>query len=368
MIIGAYGYIIDTKYISQIQKYYPNLKIFNNTVLNRSFVVYPNKYYQLKDNDIIQIDINSLSLYGDQLEQLRKPFNQESPKLYLFTADTEIEHNISPDKLRIITFNIAYGVQYNKVQGSEKLLVELCQSVYNSDDPKTKGLSHIKGLSQCTLNAAEWLAAQNADLIGLQEVAHPQYVQKMLTVFPPGYESIGQQTTYFIYNKNKLGTGQILSPDNLAIYQKGRPMVIVWFSKVKLLAINLHAAHRIKLKQVIEQTFNTVNIPPTIKPDRIILTGDFNDTYNSPLTELKLMGKILKQHGPPPKSCCIDIDTKYQYYGDYIFDSNYKQPGFYGVPDDAKTPVLYNGNTPYINSNSNNKLMSDHEPVVFYPI
>jgi len=272
----------------------------------------------------------------------------------------------SPDnqaqKLKIITFNLAYAVQANVISGSEKLLVQLCQQTYKGGD------SNIEGLSQCTLNAGQWLARQNADLIGLQEIGDKYYIQKMLTVFPKGYETIRQspQTVYFIYNKNKLGSGTIISPPNLNVGGSGRPMLVVWFAQIKLLAINLHAAHKINLKQTIENSFNSITIPAGVKPNRIIITGDFNDTYNAPLSEINIMGKLLKQHGPPPKSCCIDTDTKYQFPGDYIFDSDYQQAGFYGVPDDAKTPVLYNGNKPYVNSNSKNKLMSDHEPVVFY--
>lgn len=373
MFVFAYGYVTDAKYISHILEKYPNLKVFSNKSLNKAFVVYPGKYLTMQSNDITEVDSKILSINKTELEQLQKPFGTELPKIYLFQAQPQVaqpqlqpqsQPQFQAQKLRIITFNLAYAVQANKVQGSEQLLVQLCQDTYKG------GNSKIEGLSQCTLNAAEWLARQNADLIGLQEIGDKSYVHKMLTVFPKGYDMIRQspQTVYFIYNKVKLGPATVISPPNLTVGGQGRPMIMVWFPKVQLLAVNIHAAHGLNLQREIEKAFNSVNIPNNIRPQRIIVTGDFNDDTKVgqvTLNELNLMGQNLKQHGQPPKTCCTD--SGYKYYGDYILDTEYKQPGFYGVPNDAKSPIAYNGNTPYLNHNSTNKLMSDHEPVVFYP-
>jgi hypothetical protein len=193
----------------------------------------------------------------------------------------------------------------------------------------------------------------------LQEVV-VEYLPLMMKHFPETYQTVGSSSTYFIYNSSVFGQGQLLSHKRLYIIQEGRPMIIVWFPKVELLAVNLHAPHKINLKDGIEKTFNSVKISSSIHPKRIIITGDFNDAYYAPLQELNLMGKVLRQHSSPPKSCCAD--SSYNYSGDYIFDSDLMMKGFYGVPSDARNPILY-----HFPSGTKSRLMSDHDPVVFYP-
>ena len=285
--------------------------------------------------------------------------------------------NINLNKLRIITFNIAGQAQNNnsKIYSSERQFVKLCQKTYqggwsndHDSDTTNNNLSNANNtnnnliLSQCTLNAAQWLAHQRADIIGLQEVVN-KYMPLIIQQFK-GYDYIGHNNSYIIYNKN-LGLAQIISPKFLTINGNGRTMLVVWFPDVKLVVVNLHAAHNIDLKISIEQVFNA-NITKNIKPTRIIVTGDFNDAYGCNLQQLNLLGFKLQQHGIPTKSCCTD--RKYIYYGDYIFDSEYQIPGFYGTPCDGIAPILYDDNNNlYLNPNSKNKLMSDHNPVVFYP-
>ncbi len=196
------------------------------------------------------------------------------------------------------------------------------------------------------------MAKYAPDLIGLQESVKtylPHIVDTINSQLQGQYKSIGWHSVQFIYNSDTLGEGHLLSPPDLHIRDAGRGMIVVWFPKRQLLAINLHAPHKVHLAQEISKTFDTVAIPELVKPQRIIVTGDFNDAYYQTLTELNIMGKILRQYGSGSvaKSCCTD--TNYQLIGDYIFDSDYNLPGFYGIQKDDL-----------------NQLMSDHYPIIYY--
>nr|QBK91023.1 MAG: endonuclease/exonuclease/phosphatase family protein [Pithovirus LCPAC201] len=344
MSIIAYGYIIDSTKsdLTALSKY---LDIIINSSNQTALVTIKNKYLYTKDStEITNQRLASIALTLDEVKLLNQLTSMtKNPKLYLFTY-----HPSSPSlKLRLITFNLGGRVQTNQIKGSEAPLVRLCQEKYST----FKGWSYPRNssgftLSQCTLNASMWMNKQGADLIGLQEVSS-QYLPLMMEYFPRSHQVVGYATVHFIYNRDKLGQARMLNPTDLAIVQSGRYMLAVWFPKVKLLAVNLHAAHQINLKKEIEKTFRLVKTKFT-SPNRIIVTGDFNDAYHSPLQDLVLMGKVLRQHSSPTKSCCTD--SNYQYYGDYIFDSDYSSPGFYGISIDARQ-----------------KLMSDHYPISFYP-
>ncbi len=344
MSILAYGYIIDSgkSNLVYLSKY---LDVIVNSSNQTAIAMIKNKYLYAKANaEITNQKLASIALTLKEVKLLNQLIGVHgNPKLYLFTYQSDS----SESKLRLITFNLGGRVQTNQVKGSEAPLVKLCQKKYSA----TKGWAYPmnpKGftLSQCTLNATIWMNKQGADLIGLQEVSS-QYLPLMMEHFPRSYQSIGYATVSFIYNQEKLGRGQMLAPTDLSITQPGRYMLAVWFPKVKLLAINLHAPHQVDLKKEIQKTFKYVKTKSII-PSRIIVTGDFNDAYHPPLQNMTLMGKPVKQHSSPTKSCCTD--SNYQYYGDYIFDSDYSSPGFYGISSDARQ-----------------KLMSDHYPVSFYP-
>ena len=347
MSVLAYGYIIDSGK-SDLVTLSKHLDIIVNSSNQTAIAMIKNKYLYTKANaEITNQKLTSIALTLEEVKLLNQLTGMHgNPKLYLFTYKSNSSDSPG-SKLRIITFNLGGRVQTNQVQGSEAPLVKLCQKKYSV----TKGWAYPRNpkgftLSQCTLNATIWMNKQGADLIGLQEVSS-QYLPLMMEYFPRSHQSIGYATVYFIYNQDKLGRGQMLAPTDLAITQPGRYLLTVWFPKVKLLAINLHAPHKVDLKKEIQKTFKWVKTK-SIVPRRIIVTGDFNDAYYPLLQNLTLLGKVVKQHSSPTKSCCTD--SNYQYYGDYIFDSDYSSPGFYGISSDARQ-----------------KLMSDHYPVSFYP-
>jgi len=281
---------------------------------------------------------------SDQIKALVEPTREDILKVQSVTgstSDLELYLLETRLKLRVVTFNLGRNVQLNTVSGSEAILVQACQIKYSD----RKGWSEHTPLSQCTLNAAQWLAEQKADLIGLQEVALP-YFPDLVKQIGKEYTSVGYGPVQLVYNKRKLGEGYLISPLDLYMVETVRVFTVTWFPQVKLLVINLHAPHRVNLKETISEAFSKV---PTvgIRPERILALGDFNDGYFSLLESLTIMGKILRQHGPPSQACCAD--SNFRTVGDYIFDSEYEREGFYGIPPSAKQ-----------------NLMSDHYPVAFF--
>ena len=332
-ILASLGNLKFSDYVESLS-YTPEIKIFSN-------------------NDVVLITLKSLYLLVDQyspISILPPTFDQikflqditglnEEVKLYVLQID-----KIS---LKICTFNLAYAVQQNIVSGSEANQVKKCQILY----PKRNGWvisPYTNILSQCTLNAITFLEKQNCDLIGLQEVVSEyldEYLYLLNEFSTKKYASISAGNLALIYDSDKLGQGQLLSSPYLYILQFGRGMMIVYFSLHKLLVVNLHAPHRVELQSAIESTFNSV--PINVPVNRIIVMGDFNDPQEN-LSELNLREFKLKQYDKPPISCCDDVN--YIYPGDYIFDSNFEQKGFYGIPTSAHS-----------------QLMSDHYPVIFEP-
>lgn len=341
MSIIGYGHL--AKFVgSNIYAYQdslPKVDVHYHAPSKTVLITAKNKYLRNSGN-ITQGMLSSIMPTNSEIKEIQKASGTISPvELYSF----------QDNKLKIITFNIATHVQRNIIYGSEKIRVRQCQDKY----PKYGGWSQKPKvgqiiLSQCTLNATEWLASQRADLIGLQESTMtylPKIVRVMNEQTDIHYEAIGSGPVQFIYNIKTLGRGYLLSPPNLYIVQPSRQMIVVWFPQIQLLAINLHAPHNVDLEKEIINTFNRV--PIGVNPSRIIMVGDFNDAYHQPLVQLALMGRILRQHGIAPYSCCTDMN--YTLVGDYIFDTEYQWPGFYGISPDAFS-----------------NLMSDHYPVVFY--
>lgn len=243
-------------------------------------------------------------------------------------------------KLTILTFNLAKYVQLNEIKGSESIMVEKCQLAY----PRNNGLSEDGQLSQCTLNAGNLIGFLQCDLMGFQECVEPSFSRMLQRIkleskpYSKNYQVIGHDSVQIVYDQDKLGTGIMLSKPGLHILEPTRSMIVVWFPHTKILAINLHAPHDFDSEKEITNTFHSVDIPSSIVPRRIIMTGDFNDSYRSPLEEITFLGMKLKQHNTlnnkPPNTCCTD--SNYQWAGDYIFDSDYHKNGYYGIPPRSK--------------------------------
>lgn len=287
----------------------------------------------------------------------------------------------------IVSFNLGHNIQTNKVHGSEAEMVKLCQSTYN--DYSTNKLS------PCSYNAAQFLADTVGDhlrgdhsqsdrhpdsglfLIGLQElVINDKWnfvdiiKQKLLK---------SQETTVcnlsVIYSRNTYSTRDIVKvaiifdSDLFGYYEivfdnkiedtivdggdpvkgfvfnsnkMGRPILCVYFHKLKLIVINLHMPH-FACDTLMEKFYQAIEPLKKFKKeiDRIIVMGDFND-YENKMTNLKICNKILYKN-QYIKTCCFD--TQYNHPGDYIFDT---------TKSNIKDTVVNNVNI----------LMSDHYPII----
>lgn len=246
------------------------------------------------------------------------------------------------DELKIATLNVGYNVMTNIVAGSEKSLVKICQTKYNGGwkDPTQK-------ISTCSYNSGELLS--HYTLFGIQEVPK-EYKEK----FQETIQTLNPTANYyFIYGSNILtgfdqnvtGKGISLTPSNYLLIDRG--MQIIWFPKLNLIFINLHAPHNINIKYEIEKNCAKIKID---RSERIIMVGDFNDFKGTLLNQsIDIFGHQLMIPGMMSiPTCCAD--SQYQYPGDYIFTSNYKWK-YYGYPP---------------NYSRGNPVISDHDPVVLY--
>ena len=249
----------------------------------------------------------------------------------------------------------------NELQGSEKTFVKKCQDKYLSFS-----VTPANKLSDCTQNAADFLIKSRFSIFGLQEVNKTylntltSYIQKHTNSnyqFIIGPEYFAPNTNLIVtgYNEAITGKGISLSSNLYLNNAKGipeRPMQIIWFAKIGVIFINLHAPHNIDLHKAIQYNIDLVHESTQVEGidsvRRVIMVGDFNDDHITLTNKsFSAFGKVMKKENVDLKSCCDDTD--YAYEGDYIFDSEYSH-SYYGFPKD------YDSDNP--------PLMSDHHPVV----
>jgi hypothetical protein len=294
--------------------------------------------------------------------------------------------------MNIACLNLGYSIMSNIISGSEAPFVKICQNTY----PDYKGWSNsTKNISMCTFNAVQFLS--DYDVFGVQEVNNKykdvfmdsvrlSRMDKRFEFLSSNYHN--DSTCIMVgYDRDKLGKGVQLTKDlKLSSPTDDRTIQIIWFEKVGLLFINLHAPHHINLKLSIERICNNITLPD--KPDNIIMVGDFNDASGQLINKyINICGRKLRipnsfqstdsqfienmpsflserysdkkiQPPPPndkrfiksypPKTCCAD--TNYEYVGDYILTTDYNNKDIYfGLPLDF---------------DRNTNLYSDHDPVV----
>lgn len=253
------------------------------------------------------------------------------------------------EKLSMACLNMGFNVMANKIAGSESSFVELCQEVY----PKHQGWSNsTKQMAYATFNAAQFLS--DYDIFGLQEVNEKYKSTLFQTIKARRMDKNFEFTSSYYdqsacivigYDRDVLGPATEIT-HNMAL--DSRVIQMVWFKKLNLLFINLHAPHNIDLKYVIEKTCSKIKL--TVNPNHIIMCGDFNDYKGTLLNKsINIFGKQLKVPSKVKvKTCCAD--TKYKFPGDYFLISNYGSKDLYfGLPSD------YDRET---------DLFSDHDPVI----
>lgn len=243
-------------------------------------------------------------------------------------------------RFRVISFNLGFHVQTNKLEGTEKAFVAKCQ--------KQPGGNSIQpsGFSVCSTRALTWIHDSVPDLVGLQEV-NTTKMKEMTRFFENTLKTTFYESVGFLYNEALLGSPIEIST-GLKVGGYHRYFYAVWFEKVKMVAIVVHAGHNIPLQKMLQETINKALQGRNEVPDFIVLTGDFNDPTQK-LKSVSVLGHEVKQAGIPPLTCCY---PDFNGTGDYVLYWSRKnsKPVYYGTPPEA---LFYN-----------NVLMSDHHPVL----
>jgi hypothetical protein len=239
--------------------------------------------------------------------------------------------------LKVASLNLGYQVMANRIAGSEAGLVKACQTSYAGG---WKNSEHT--LSVCTHNAAKLLA--NYHIFGVQEVNLAyirQFIQTINESNPSAkYHFIPGLEIMIGYDETITGEGVPLTSSSHRLGDRG--LQAVWFPKLDMIFVNLHAPHNIDLIPEIHKSLAGI----TIQASKALIVGDFNDFAGLILKNtISAFGLTLRLPGPSPNTCCAD--TTYAYPGDYIFTN---LMGYYGYP-----PKYIRGSP----------LLSDHDPITF---
>jgi len=269
--------------------------------------------------------------------------------------------------INVLTYNISWATQVNKVLGSEADFVEACQKKYK------------KGGIQCVKNAINNIKKlKNLDLIGLQEVNSNienkiMKIQPKLKKFTRG--TIGLSKVSTLWNPEIFG--ELLNEETINLLEgDDRPCLILVFKKNDqiFIIINLHMPWSDKRIYAIKTLNTFINKNKTIKEyifdknTKIIIMGDFNDPktiinknnpfilHNNKKTIKLIYNKTKAQSTKTLKSCCWHKPNhKYKYFdgtGDYILvNKNIKQKSI-KIPDIFKmagrTKILFSDHMPVL--------------------
>lgn len=266
--------------------------------------------------------------------------------------------------INVLSYNMSWATQVNKILGSEADFVEACQK------------THTQGGFQCIKDAITNIGKlDKIDLIGLQEVnsaIEPKImkVQPSLKKFERGI--IKQAIVSILWNPEIFGE-KIYSASLNLLKSDSRPCLILITKKDDIIyvLINVHMPWSINRDEAIDNLNNFINKNKNIKQHmsgKIIMMGDFNDPkttihLNKPFiitvnnNVIKLNHNLTKTKTRKTlKSCCWHKPKhKYKYFsdsGDYILvNKNIKQKSL-------KIPSIFRkrGRT--------NRLFSDHMPVL----
>jgi len=271
-------------------------------------------------------------------------------------------------KINVLTYNMSWATQINKVMGSESDFVKECQRLYK------------KGGKTCNENAIQGIKTlKNIHLMGIQEVnskIEPKIkkVQSKLKNYERG--SFGNSTVSILWDPSIFGKCIDKLVFNLSESNDSRPCLILLTKKNNqfFLLINIHASWEFKFlpKYLSKNLSNSENIlikeKFKDKNTKIIVMGDFNDnncdiTKNKPLSFKINKKKLSVKHNKTKKelkkslrSCCWhEKGHKWGHYtdtGDYILTN-----------DQVKQLSMYIPK--YFNKKHRNRLMfSDHKPVI----
>jgi hypothetical protein len=266
---------------------------------------------------------------------------------------------------KIISFNSGHNIQTNRVHGSEAEMVQLCQNTY----PERNGLfmgknKKMENMSQCSYNAAQFLGDNiiPGTLIGLQEyvisdkwnffeaIKDNSQIKDLKIIYSSNtYSTHDIVKIALVYDYSSFGHAEVILDTKISDphpHKFGRPLLAVYFERIKLLVFNVHMPHFAQKIEIADEFYKAIkpieHFLQNKSIERIVVMGDFNDYMNT--IDSLLIKKMRLYKNLDVKTCCFDTD--FNHVGDYIFDS------------------LKNRKT--LRFSEDLPLMSDHLPIVTF--
>jgi hypothetical protein len=239
--------------------------------------------------------------------------------------DEKKEEKTSPPLL-VLTYNIAGRVQTNEVAGSERRTVRKLQKRYSG------GWVHPGRLSRGTANAIDNVDALSTALntpvgiMGLQEIMAGYLFTGLMGRIRKKFGNGSKLRTYvngsvvLVTDESIVGPGEELTDVGNRTYgRKSRRLQVVYFPKIETVVVNTHVQHDVDIARAIRKSVESAPRSPSGPVARVIVVGDMNDAYKSPLKQVNLYGHIVVNQTVDIRSCCDDSD--YSYVGDYVMSS-----------------------------------------------
>lgn len=268
-------------------------------------------------------------------------------------------------RIKVLTYNVSWATQSNKVAGSEKDFVEACQT------------EHRRGGKQCHANAIRNVnKLKGLDLVGFQEVnsdIEPRVRKSHPALDQFHRDGIGQSVVSIMWNSDIFGTVETAHVFNLAPDSKSSRPCLMILTTGNFVLINVHAPQGKKNIGRLISDAVAHGIPAKIRESlrtdaRIIVMGDFNDgrtliTSKRPVRIKTGRRTVLLRHNKSRKQLRRGLKTCCWHKRGHA-DGHFKETGDYVLVDNSATMVDM-----YVPSKFNQKsrkktLFSDHKPVV----
>jgi endonuclease/exonuclease/phosphatase family metal-dependent hydrolase len=226
---------------------------------------------------------------------------------------------------KYVTYNVAHGVMTHEAGWEEEVVVP-CIAAH--------GKKRLGGLTACARLGVELVASQSPEVIGIQEFASLQngrdWVRYLREVSGCDYQlhmdaSQGGKLLCAILWKS-LGPFRPLYTRD----PKNRERCVAIFDKeAKFVIVSIHVSHKNAMNGI-QDYVESLWDPTEIRPDHIVLMGDFNDTYpGGKCNSMKLWGKTVTLRNPGMRTCCADEERldkayplNYPHKGDYFYTTD----------------------------------------------